>query len=166
MDIRNATLADAPMLAELHVQAWAETYTGLLPQAEHDAHGLEFRLGLWTRILSQPKPQVAVAPDLGFAQVGPQRDKTLAKAGYPAELYSLYLLRNGHGTGIGLGLLKHALGAMPKPFSTCVLDNNPRACAFYEKSGGHWLETRDEMVGQTAIKERIYVWDSPVILGN
>lgn len=164
MDIRDGAPADVPMLARLHVQAWAETYTGILPQAEHAAHGLDFRLGLWTRIMAQPHPQVAIAPHLGFAQVGPQRDQALTQAGYPQELYCLYLLSKAHGTGIGLGLLKHALGAAPQPFSACVLDQNARACAFYEKTGGHWLDTRDEMIGQTTIRERVYVWGSPVHL--
>lgn len=164
MEIRNATPDDAEMLARLHVQAWSEAYTDLLPASEHAARGLMYRFRLWSRILASPVAQVAVAPDLGFAQVGPQRDKAMSDAGYPLELYSLYVLEKGYGTGTGLALLKHALGPSPAPFSAFVLDNNPRACGFYEKNGGRLLETRDEWIGQTPIRERAYVWDAPITL--
>ena len=59
-------------------------------------------------------------------------------------------------------LLEVVTDETKEPFHTCVLDENHRACAFYEKQGGRLLHTQDEMLGETPIRERIYVWNIAV----
>jgi hypothetical protein len=109
-ELRPPTARDVPMLARLHVQGWEETYRGLLPPSEFDSHGLEVRLSQWSRQVAAGTSRIALAPGLGFAQMGPQRDRTEATAAYPDELYCLYVLREAHGTGLGAALLAAGAG--------------------------------------------------------
>ena len=163
MNIRFATPEDARALARLHVQAWRETYTGVLPEPELAKRNEESRHALWQQILSQPKANVAMCPELGFAQVGRQRDENLLAQGYTQEIYSLYVLKEAHGTGLGRALLDAALGPAPQPFSVFALATSHRACAFYEKSGGTLAFTREDIIGETPVVDHAYIWNTPQI---
>lgn len=155
---RRAELEDASMIARLHVQAWQETYPGLLPAEEIASRTYEKRQFIWARALSREDARIWVIDDLGFAQFGPQRERVWAAQGYPEELWSMYLIRDGYGQG--RPLLRAAFGADGRRFTTCVLDGNARACAFYEKAGGRHLVTREEVVGRSPVLERVYGWDA------
>ncbi len=154
--IRPATLADAPMIARVNVQAWAETYPGMLPASEIARRTYDIRLAQWTEIISLGESRINVLPDRGFAQVGPQRSPDWTEAGYGEELYALYLLRSAHGQGHGRALLDTTRG--DAGFTANVLDANARACRFYEISGGHLLKTYDEMIGEAVVRDRVYGW--------
>jgi GNAT superfamily N-acetyltransferase len=154
--IRPAILEDAAMIARVHVQAWAETYPGLLPPEEIARRTYDVRLAQWTAQISSGKSRIYVVPDLGFAQFGPQRTLDWAEMGYIEELTALYLLRSAHGLGYGRALLETARSAAA--FSAVVLDGNQRACQFYERSGGHLLKTYDDKIGETVTRERVYGW--------
>jgi ribosomal protein S18 acetylase RimI-like enzyme len=67
---------------------------------------------------------------VGFADSGPGRDEDPPAA---LELYSIYSLRRTHGSGLGAALLRAAIGDS----AAClwVLEDNPRAQAFYRKYG-------------------------------
>ena len=162
MDVRRARPSDAAELARLHVAAWEETYPGLLPQEEIARRGYADRLTTWTDALNGGPTRIAIAPGAGFAQIGPQREAAIAEAGEEEELWSMYLLRAAQGgTGLARALLTLALGPDARPFSACVLAANTRACAFYERTGARLLLTRDERIGQTPIRERVYLWRDP-----
>ena len=154
--IRPATLSDAPMIARVNVQAWAETYHGMLPEAEIARRTYDVRLAQWTRMLGLGQSRINVLPDLGFAQVGPQRGPEWIEAGYSEELYALYLLRSAQGLGHGRDLLKTTRS--DAGFTANVLDANTRACRFYELSGGQLLKTYDETIGEAVVRDRIYGW--------
>ena len=156
---REAKPQDAAMLARLHVQAWQETYPGLLPEAEIAARTVEDRQALWARVLASGQSRVWLIDDLGFANFGPQRERCWADDGYQEELYAMYLIKDGY--GLGPSLMTAAYGTGGQPFTTCVLDDNARACAFYEKAGGAHLVTRKEKIGDTDVVERVYGWTRP-----
>lgn len=158
--IHSATPDDIDMLARIHVQAWQETYAGLLPPSEIARRDIATRRAQWQHQIAAGTSRIAVVPDQGFAQMGPQRDAPLQAAGYGDELYALYLLRAGQGRGLGRALFDAVRG--DAAFSALVLDGNVRACAFYEAVGGHLHETRAEQVGDVAIMERVYVWPALV----
>lgn len=159
MTIRSALPEDAPMLADLHVRAWAETYPGLLPRSEIARFDRAFRLKQWRHQLAADGSRIVIAPGLGFAQIGPQRDAALARQGYADEFYALYLLREAQGCGVGRALFAAALGASPQPLSALVVDGNQRACDFYHRSGARHAETRSEWIDGTEIRDRLYLWD-------
>jgi len=152
--IRDATPRDARMLARLHVETWAETYRLILPASAFAARPLEARLAQWTGQIARGGSRIALAPGLGFAQMGPQRDPCPEAKPYPDELYCLYVLARAYGTGLGQALLAHVRGAAP--FTASVIDANARACGFYDKMGGRLLLTRPDRVADTAITARLY----------
>ena len=154
--IRPATLSDVPMLAQIHVQAWVETYPGLLPECEIARCSYDFRLAQWTKIVDLGESRINVLPDLGFAQVGPQRSPEWPEAGYGEELYALYFLRSAHGLGHGRALLN--ITRSDAGLTANVLDANHRACRFYERSGGHLLKTYDDLIGEAVVRDRVYGW--------
>ena len=75
--IRAATRDDIPGLARVHVQAWLETYSGLMPQEILDAITLESRVAQWERTFDQSDGIfVAFENDeiIGFASCGAAQD--------------------------------------------------------------------------------------------
>ncbi len=151
--IRAATPEDAEALARLHVEAWAETYPGLMPEAEIARHDLAYRLDQWPRILASGQGRVVIAPGFGFAMMGPQRYDQFAVA-YPEELYSLYLLRSAQGRGLGRDLFRAVSGA--EPFTALVIAGNDRACGFYEAQGGRHLGTFGFEAAGEQLEEHTY----------
>lgn len=154
--IRPATLSDAPMIARVNVQAWAETYPGMLPESEIARRTYDVRLAQWTAQIGSGKSRIYVLPDLGFAQVGPQRTPEWLEAGYVEELLALYLLRSAQGQGHGRALLQAARS--DAGFTAIVLEANARAVRFYEAAGGQLLTTTEETLMDMVIRDRIYGW--------
>jgi GNAT superfamily N-acetyltransferase len=150
--IRPARPGDAETLASIHVAAWRETYPGLLPEAEIARHDLPYRLRQWQAMLGRGDTRIALAGDLGFAQMGPQRDSALAEE-WPEELFAIYLLRAAQGTGLGRALLEAVAGETP--FTAFVLDGNARAMAFYRKTGA-------EILGRTPLEDG---WPDDILIG-
>jgi GNAT superfamily N-acetyltransferase len=148
--LRRPEPEDIGLLAQLHVQTWAETYVGLLPEAEIARHNLAFRKAQWARVLAADLNRICYAPGYGFAVMGPQRN--VARAGeWPDELYSLYLIQVAQGRGLGRALLDAVRSG--RPFTADVVVGNVRAERFYAAAGGVELSRRAERVGSMEITE-------------
>lgn len=50
--IRLAVIGDAQQIAEVHLQSWNETYTGMIKQEIIDRADIEKRVQLWQQIFS------------------------------------------------------------------------------------------------------------------
>lgn len=133
--VRPAQLADVPAMARLHIDAWSETYRGLIAdQILDDPTLFSAREQQWTTALTDPRfnsHRVAVAEQddviTGIAMSGPAAEESGA-----LHLYVLYVLRQWHGSGAGTDLLESVLA--PGEVATLwVADPNPRAQAFYRK---------------------------------
>lgn len=141
--IRQAAPTDASGLAGVHVQAWREAYAGRMPQELLDGLSVPDRTTSWQRILqSEAEPGAPwrswLAEDvdgrvLGFVSIGPSRDDEAEAAGR-TELYALYVLAIAYGSGAGQALLD-VTSRFSRPTSLWVLDDNPRAQAFYRRNG-------------------------------
>ncbi|MEM7710823.1 MAG: GNAT family N-acetyltransferase [Pseudomonadota bacterium] len=153
--IRPATPADAADIADIHVQAWDETYTDLVPPDEIAARDFPFRLHQWTTTLAAADTRTAFLPGLGFAQTGPQRLPHLAET-HPDELYCLYLLRQGQGRGHARALLDAVRS--DRAMTALVLAGNTRASAFYAAAGAVLIDTQPCRVGDTDTEEYVYAW--------
>jgi ribosomal protein S18 acetylase RimI-like enzyme len=74
---------------------------------------------------------------IGFADVGPSRDPDTSDA--TGEVYAIYVLPTEWGRGAGPALMDASLEAMRaaefREAVLWVLDDNPRARRFYERSG-------------------------------
>jgi len=163
--VRAAVEADAFGIARVHVETWRDAYAGILPN-DYLADGLRLpdRTAMWARLLRGQGERdlilVAEAPGeiVGFASAGPPRGTA---NGFDAELYTLYVLTDFQGFGVGRALLRGvalALGARgAKSLVTEVLRANPSRF-FYEAMGGRRLaEITDRFAGQN-LPAVIYGW--------
>jgi len=142
--IRRAIPGDAPALADLHLDVWDDAYTGLMDQSilARRRADLGGRVRRWREILAEPHGNLlAVGPEglVGFASSGPGRDNDVD---LDLELMALYVRASWWGTGIGLALLREAIG--DRAAYLWVLANNQRAIAFYERQGFRLDGTGDE----------------------
>lgn len=132
--LRPATLDDVAAGARLHRDCWREAYSPLV-----DGEMLAARLeneatweDAWRAQIEAGPPRVLAARGdelIGFAVAGPNREPELPMR----ELYALYVRETWWGTGIGRALLDEAVD--DDACSLWVLENNPRARAFYVRNG-------------------------------
>jgi len=163
--IRAATPADACAIARVHVQAWQETYRGLVPDAMLDALSVKRNTGMWETIIGQGEPtitQVLEAHDgiIGFGSAGKARDAKLAASG---EVTSIYLLDRVKRRGLGRALFGSLLGALAArghaSAGLWVLVENHGTRRFYEALGGRVGSERILPHRHGDLDEIAYVWD-------
>ena len=164
VSIRAATVDDAIAIARVHVESWRTTYAGIVPD-EYLA-GLDeiFRVKLWREwlgcgavvLVAERKGEV-----VGFVHAGAIRE---AVESADAEIYSLYLLREAQGRGIGHGLLRVVAAVLAKQGFTSValwvLERN-RSRGFYESCGGRLAASRVIEIGGARLMGVAYWWPVP-----
>jgi GNAT superfamily N-acetyltransferase len=145
---RDATVADARAIAEVHVAAWRWVYRGLMPDTLLDALSIDEREAMWREGLSDPKPEPGwgclVAEEdgvvVGFVGFGPP-DEPAEPAG-AGEVFAIYLDPEIVGTGVGRELFAVACGRLREAgyeqAFLWVLATNERARRFYERAGWVW----------------------------
>lgn len=165
--IRRATPQDAQALGRVHVQAWRESYPGIVPQAVLDAQDPAARTALWQRVIAAGEDVWLAHGEggalLGFANAGPQREPELLP--FPGEIYAIYLLQQAKGRGLGRalmaaaarGLLARGIGAA----SLWVLEGNAAAQGFYAALGGRVVLRRPfPPPAEWEGTEAAFAWDS------
>ncbi|MEV4953258.1 GNAT family N-acetyltransferase [Paenarthrobacter nitroguajacolicus] len=134
--IRPATVDDAEAMALMHVQSWRESYAHLLPPEffEKQEAALPDRIERYRAFIAAGHTRMlAHDPDgqlVGLGAAGPGQDED---GPYDRELYMLYTLERIHGRGVGQALVEALIG--DGPAYLWVLDDNPRAQAFYRRNG-------------------------------
>lgn len=127
---------EAKTLAELHNRTWREAYSGTFPPEAWNDDALAQRVAMWTFFCQTPRltDRIAVAERdgelIGFAGSGATDDDPPVR---PRTLFFIYLLEEEHGSGAAQALLDEVLGQ--DPAALWVLEDNPRARAFYERNG-------------------------------
>jgi GNAT superfamily N-acetyltransferase len=144
----------------VHTRSWQAAYEHVFGAEKLSGISVERRTAGWERALADPGRDVFVAEQdgavVGFVGTLPSRD---ADAG--GEVGEIYALAESWGTGVGHALMAAALGALrARGYDDAilwVLDDNPRARAFYEREG--WTldgaEKTDEFLG-IAVREVRY----------
>lgn len=139
--VRAAKLSDAKAIAEIHVEAWAAAYTGIIPQDHLNSQTLAKREALWQDAIKYAEPQVWVALDanaiVGFVGFDRSRDpKSKATMG---EIWAMYAAPDYWGEGVGLALWDAARDGLVEEgcsdVTLWVLLKNERALRFYELAG-------------------------------
>lgn len=137
--ILSAGPGDAEGIARVHVKAWRLTYRGLLPERYLAAMSTAQHAARWRRRLLAPDPgEVVLAAEareglVGYCSAQVRQDQR------SAEIFTLYLLPEAQGRGLGRRLLSstaralHAAGA--ETLQLWVLNGNDRARRFYEHLG-------------------------------
>lgn len=164
LTIRPARPQDIPQIAQVHIDSWQQTYTGILPEALISAQTPEKRVRDWMEWLaSHQQVWILVAESKGrisgFISGGPERS---GHPGYPGEIYALYLLADCQGQGWGRQLLLEGFSVLRRQGFTAALiwvaRDNLRACHFYARQGGRPGPERIlELMGFT-VAERAYLW--------
>jgi ribosomal protein S18 acetylase RimI-like enzyme len=143
--VRGADQSDAAAIAEVHVASWRAAYAHVVPASILDGDEFaESRRTIWKQWRFHPGQRVAVSVDtdeeliVGFAAFGPEREHARVHVGR-GELYSFYLHPDVWGSGCASGLIDHVDERLrAEGFEDAVLwvlDDNPRARAFYERHG-------------------------------
>lgn len=132
--VRPASVDDARGIAEVHVQAWREAYARQLPAHLLAGLRVEPRVERWAVIVADDTTDVFVAEVdgrvVGWSTASGGRDDDRPT---PRELEGIYVLAALSGAGVGQRLLDAAIGT--DPAHLWMLDDNPRAEAFYRRNG-------------------------------
>jgi GNAT superfamily N-acetyltransferase len=158
--LRHAGNADARTLARLHVTCWRQTYPGIIPRSHLDALSIEEETEGWHRALRRGDI-VFVAErqgePVGFASAGIARHARSEMG----ELYTLYVLREHQGAGVGRALFdachfELAQRRLPG-LMVWVLAANP-ARGFYRRLGGQQAGRSTFSVGNTRLDAVGFAW--------
>jgi len=145
----------------VHVESWRSTYAGIVPDDYLAGLDETLRVKLWSEWLSGDTAVLVAERGgrvVGFAHAGKIRE---AVETCDAELYSLYLLREAQGRGIGSQLLKGMAAVLEERGFRCmavwVLERNPSR-NFYEKNGGRLTMSKVIEIGGARMMEVAYWW--------
>lgn len=167
MQIRAAVMEDCGTIGRLHVEAWRETYPGLMPGWVIERLTPADRAAQWRQGLERgtkgPIVCVAEAEDgslAGFVAAGPSRDAAFP---WQAEIYALYVLQRHQRGRLGVSLLRRLGAALAargrRQVGLWVLTANAPARAFYERIGGRCVHQRVDESEGWACDETAYFWD-------
>ncbi|QGY02063.1 GNAT family N-acetyltransferase [Methylobacterium mesophilicum SR1.6/6] len=168
--VRRAGPEDAAAIAAIHVAAWHETYTGLLPDEMISTLTVEVRQAWWAQLLSNPPATRGGAAyvaefggkSVGFGTCNAQRSEVLAAAGFDGEISSLYVLRAFQGRGVGQALLARMATRLQRAeyraAGLWVLRESEVARRFYERCGGLSLDGEVGLRVQGRFTEVAYGW--------
>lgn len=166
--IREAGTDDAAGISRVHVDAWRATYPGIVPDAFLDAMSYGESEARWLELLGKRSRRsamfVAELPGVGvvgFASGGTRREKSHPE--YDGELYTLYLLAEFRGEGLGGRLLRAVAGRLPsvgcRAMLAWVMAKNHPSRRFYEAVGGTLLGSGAFEIEGEIIEEVAYGWD-------
>ena len=156
-----AAPGDAGALGQVHVQAWRETYPGMLPQPYLDgmsaaAHARRF----WRQLVRPTGREVLLAAEDGRGLVGYAAGAVAADA--TAEIQTLYLIRRAQGVGLGRRLMTDATRVLKAQGATSlviwVLTANAPARQFYERLGGRIVRQKEEPGPGGVNRQTAYAW--------
>jgi len=106
IEVRYATLADAPAVANLHLIASRALYEDIVPEAHWQSTPASKRVAFWKEAIEYGEPQVMVAIQggevVGF--VGFDRSRDPKSKNTTGELWAMYVDPDLIGHGVGLAL--------------------------------------------------------------
>lgn len=167
MQIRELKPDDLTMIARVNVDTFRETHGAFVPDSfvrDLSYEGAEQRFKRMLR-KAEDLSTIFVAEDsgdvIGYAMCGLAREKVLH---YQGELYSIYILPQYHGKGIGRRLLnsvsKHLRMQGANSMFVVVFSENISGRKFYEVLGGQCVEERTIELRGADVRETIYGWNS------
>jgi GNAT superfamily N-acetyltransferase len=159
--IRVAEVRDAAAIAHVHVQSWLTTYEGIVPREYLASLNEAERVPIWQDWLTRDIDVFVAEVEgevVGFAGGGAIREPFDA---YDSELYTLYLLKEVRGRGVGKALLGAVVKALVqkghRSMAVWVLEQNP-AVRFYEKTGARYLMSKQIEIGGVNLSEFALGW--------
>jgi ribosomal protein S18 acetylase RimI-like enzyme len=174
MMIREARLKDAKAIAQVHVDSWQTTYTGILPEDYIKNLSYEKREHHWKNMLTSSTEaetnyfiyvaENAAQEIIGFAVGGLERSK---ESTYQGEIYALYILEAYQRQGIGRSLVQLIAAKLFQlglnSILVWVLADNP-AVNFYQSLGGQKVAQKLIKFGGIELEELAYGWNNAQVL--
>ena len=158
--IRLADSGDVQQIAEVHVQSWNETYTGMIRQEIIERENVEKRIQLWQQIFSHQDHHILVYEQNG--QIVGFLSAYLNTSYNVAEIKAFYLLKKIQKQGIGREIFErfyqYAHAKHYQFIRLGVINKNPSR-HFYEKLGGNVLGEEILADYGAGITEVSYQWD-------
>ncbi|MBU3084941.1 GNAT family N-acetyltransferase [Acinetobacter seifertii] len=159
-DIRIATFKDALSIAEVHVQAWKETYTGMVKQEILDELNVLDKEQLWKEISRSLNHKLFIYTENGV--VKGFLDGYLNPENNVAEILAFYLLKEVQKQGVGRELFqKFYQCALNQGYAFIrleVFNKNPSRF-FYEKMGAKLIGEAEPPEFGFGITELLYQWE-------
>lgn len=173
LNIRQASIEDAPQIAKVHVESWQTGYAGIIDQDQLDALNVVQRQERWVKSLQPDNYQGSKmflafegARLAGFSRAGPARsDKTEAITPGVAELYCIYVDPAYFGLGVGKALFNvcadFVQGQGYHSMFVKVLIDNKRGRNFYQRMGAIPVQgsEQDHPIDGRIYKEMTYLWE-------
>jgi ribosomal protein S18 acetylase RimI-like enzyme len=154
---------DAAELARVHIEAWRETYPGMLPQAYLDGMNFAIHARRWRWRLTKGQEVTLAAETAGGLVAYASGD--WSRAGAPsgeAEISTLYVLKRAQRSGVGRRLMTGAARTLAARGATSliiwVLRENTPARRFYERMGGRCELERGEAIAGRVVPSVAYRW--------
>jgi len=172
--IRRARASDADAIGCIHVETWLATYAGVLPDNYLVQLSRRRCAARWyTELKAGDRAQlVVVAEDVdegvvGFTSFGAMRCAGMSSEKfYDGEIFTLYVLPDHQGRGLGRALLSAGFYGLARAGRTSavvwVIGSNPSRF-FYERMGGRLVAHRQENFAGIALQELAYGWPKLVV---
>jgi ribosomal protein S18 acetylase RimI-like enzyme len=154
---------DAVDLARVHVEAWRQTYPGMLPQVYLDRMSVAAHARRWRyRLMNSSEVTLVAESAQGLAgYCSGDLERGGARLG-GAEISTLYILKRAQRSGLGRRLLTATARALAARGATSlviwVLRDNAGARRFYETMGGACERERDEPIAGGLVASVAYRW--------
>ena len=142
MNIRRATVSDAPALARVHVDSWQVAYRGIVPDSHLERFTYQRREDAFRQAIAANLEETYLIQDgdhaVGILTIGASRDADL-DVNITGEIWGIYITPEYWRRGIGTLLVREAeriLGSRGcRDVVLWVLADNLDARRFYEKMG-------------------------------
>lgn len=174
--VRRALVVDAPTIARVHVDAWRESYSGIVSPRTLERLSVERRAMMHAQRIARADDDsatfVAVDPGRGAVGFGVCGTARSGPPGFPAEFHALYLVEAAKGQGLGRRLMRRMARWMTNrghgSAFVLVLKENARARGFYEHLGGRLCHEAPFTIEGETLVEVGYAWDdlTPLLDGG
>lgn len=163
MEIRKASKEDIKDVARVYVDSWRTTYRSLVPDDYLDKLSYEDTEKRWIDFLNnENEPFIYVAINDTGKIIGFASGKSINEKNFDGELYSLYLLQECRGLGVGRQLVsaiaKHFKEKGIYSMMVWVMKQNKSGLVFYERMGGKEYIHRTSEFGGTVVEDVAYGW--------
>jgi ribosomal protein S18 acetylase RimI-like enzyme len=163
---RRANAADGAALSEFAGVAFTDTYAGF-NTAENMKAYLTSAYGVdqQTRELTDPAMTTVLAESdgrvIGYAQLRRKEVPACVTHSDPVEIYRFYVDKSAHGTGVAAKLMDESMAAARdlggQHLWLGVWERNPRAIAFYRKTGFVDVGTQQFKLGSDVQTDRVLI---------
>ncbi|MEC1724450.1 MULTISPECIES: GNAT family N-acetyltransferase [Bacillaceae] len=161
--MRIASKEDIKGVLRVYVDSWRTTYRGLVPDDYLDELSYEDAEKRWIDFLNnENEPFIYVAISNTGKIIGFASGKSIDENNFDGELYSLYLLQECRGLGVGRQLVsaiaKHFKEKCIYSMMVWVMKQNKSGLGFYERMGGKEYIHRTSTFGGAAVEDVAYGW--------